>query len=72
MSEVERSRSDIDAYCPRVDKAVLIVDGRCFCTARNGACEGCVFDVDHVHIQLIQTMSAILHEKFAKETLSVC
>jgi hypothetical protein len=62
-SEEEFGRQDSDAYCPRRDEQVLILDGTCYCKNRDLACSGCVFDSEPIRLKLIWLMSEILQAR---------
>ena len=59
----EYKRQDVDAYCPRIDKKILILSGRCFYPGRSLNCQGCVFDIDFVFVKLTLLLAEILQEK---------
>jgi hypothetical protein len=59
----EQPREDLDAYCPRIDKEILLLDGRCFSPDRGPICCACAFDTDQILVKLILIMSEILTER---------
>lgn len=56
-------RQDSDAYCPRVNQQVLILNSRCFYSGINETCRDCVYDVDHIKVRLMLLLCTILEER---------
>lgn len=53
-------RPDIDCYCPRLDKQILILSDVCFSGGKRRLCSGCVYDRDHINAKLLLVLSDIL------------
>jgi hypothetical protein len=63
-SEEGDRREDLDAYCPRVDKSVLILGDTCFFSDKKAVvCRGCVFDGDFITVKLILLAIEMLQER---------
>jgi hypothetical protein len=59
-------RPDIDCYCPRLDKQILILSDVCFSFSGRGKhrlCAGCVYDREHINAKLLLVLSDILNKK---------
>jgi hypothetical protein len=72
MSEEEERRQDLDAYCPRMDKSVLILGDTCFFPDKKAVlCRGCVFDGDFITVKVILLLAEILQERSSGKFLTV-
>jgi hypothetical protein len=50
-------RLDIELFCPRVARMVLIIEGVCFFAGRGKVCQGCICDVNFVLVKLMLVLS---------------
>lgn len=71
MTEETEPREDIEAYCPRIDRQVLILSGCCFHRERAWACLGCVFDRNFVTVKLTILLKELLELRGSEEWLKV-
>jgi hypothetical protein len=66
--EEEVRRQDLDAYCPRVDRQVFILQDTCFFPDKKAiVCRGCVFDGDFILAKLILLASEMLQDRGCKK-----
>jgi len=63
MSETSRRqtcRGDIDCFCPRVNREILILSNVCLSGSPRKLCNGCVYDIEHLRAGLLRGLIKIL------------
>lgn len=63
MTEEIEPRQDVLAYCPRVDKQILVLSGCCFYRERDWACFDCVFNQRFIEVKLTILLKEMLESK---------
>jgi len=60
---MQDQRPDIDCFCPRLNKQILILSNVCFSGGKRRLCAGCVYDREHINAKLLMVLSDILNKK---------